>query len=96
MTEHPVTIRFSRDADAAALRRLAVLDSARVPDGVMLVAEVDGELRAALAADGTAIADPFRPTAELVELLQVRLRSLGARRRATWRRTAGWRPALAR
>jgi hypothetical protein len=39
----------------------------------MLVAEVDGELCAALPLDGgEAFADPFRPTGELVSLLEMR------------------------
>ena len=38
----------------------------------MLVGEIDGELRAALSlTDGSAIADPFFPTADIVELLRV-------------------------
>ncbi len=37
----------------------------------MLLAEVDGEVRAALSLrDGTAIADPFRPTFGVLELLR--------------------------
>jgi hypothetical protein len=51
--------------------RLASLNTAPVPDGPLLLAEVDGELRAALAlADGSAIADPFHPTLGLLELLR--------------------------
>ena len=43
----------------------------------MLVAELDGEIVAAVPFDGgRAIADPFRPTAELVELLRARTRLL--------------------
>lgn len=60
--------------------RLASIDSAPVPSGPLLLAEVDGELRAALAVtDGGVIADPFVPTSTLVELLRVR--SGGERRR---------------
>ena len=74
---HPAetfTIRMAVPADAAALGRLAQLDSAPPPERVpMLVAEVDGELRAALPLDGgRAIADPFRLTAELLALLAER------------------------
>jgi hypothetical protein len=68
-----VTIRRSRAADHEALRRLAQLDSRRLAGGELLVAEVGGELRAALPLQGgAAIADPFRPTAPLVSLLQLR------------------------
>ena len=39
----------------------------------MLVAEVDERIVAAVPVDGgRAIADPFRPTADIVELLQAR------------------------
>lgn len=87
----PVTIRRSRDDDASQLRRLAELDSARVPSGVMLVAEVDGDLRAAVALDaGTVIADPFHHTRHLVSLLEVTRREQAAavRHRAPSRHSA--------
>jgi hypothetical protein len=45
----------------------------------VLLAEVDGQLRAAVAlADGTLVADPFHPTTDLVGLLRERARQLGA------------------
>jgi hypothetical protein len=66
-----ITIRAAHHADRPAIARLAALDSRRVPDGELLVAEVAGELVAAHSAAGT-IADPFRPTADVVELLRVR------------------------
>src|SRR4051794_35060346 len=69
----PVTIRRAYPDDRAALRRLAILDSADPLTGDVLVAEVDGELRAAVAlSGGVAIADPFHRTADLVELLRIR------------------------
>ena len=43
-----VTIRRSHAGDHEALERLAQLDSRRLADGQLLVAEVAGELRAAL------------------------------------------------
>jgi hypothetical protein len=74
-----VTIRRSRAADRRALERLAQLDSRRLAAGELLVAEVDGELRAALPLGGGApIADPFRPTAPLVSLLMLRARQVSA------------------
>ena len=74
-----VTIRRSHASDLAALRRLAQLDSRRLAEGELLVAEVDGELRAALPlAGGGAIADPFRPTAPLVSLLGLRAAQIRA------------------
>lgn len=67
-----VTLRPSLPADSAGIRRLAALDSAPVPHGPMLLAEVDGRLLAAVnVPDGRAIADPFAPTTTLVELLRM-------------------------
>lgn len=66
-----IMIRPGYGDDHSALARLASLDSAPIPARPLLVAEVDGELRAALSLhDGAAIADPFHPTAELVTLLR--------------------------
>ena len=66
-----VVLRRASHHDAAALTRLAQLDSAPRPSGEMLVAELDEQIVAAVPFDGgRAIADPFRPTAELVELLR--------------------------
>lgn len=67
-----ITIRSSTVADAAALARLAQLDSSRAPLGPALLAHAGGELRAAVGiADGHAVADPFHPTADLVSLLRL-------------------------
>jgi hypothetical protein len=95
-----VTIRMAGPADAQALARLAQLDSAPPPRPVpMLVAEVGGELRAALPLDGgPAIADPFRRTVELIAILRQRTRQLAPpRRRAArrWRLDRAPRPAPA-
>ena len=78
-----LVIRAAAPRDDAALTRLAQLDAKPRPDSAdLLVAEIDGEVRAALPlGGGSAIADPFQPTAELVELLKMRagqLRSVGA------------------
>jgi hypothetical protein len=68
-----VVIRATRCSDGVQLRRLAQLDSARVPAGELLVAESDGAVVAAHApASGATIADPFRRTADVVELLVMR------------------------
>jgi hypothetical protein len=76
-----ITIRFAYPDDMAALRRLASLDSKPVPSGPLLVAEVTGELWAAVSItdEGPPIADPFRYTAELVALLRERALRLTAR-----------------
>ncbi len=74
-TSRSVTIRPAYPDDASALRRLADLDSAAVPAEPLLVAEVDGQLQVAVSiADRTAIADPFAPTAQLVELVRGHIR----------------------
>jgi hypothetical protein len=74
-----VVLRRATLQDAAAIARLAALDSAPVPDGAVLIAVVDGHIAAALPFDGgRAIADPFLRTAHLVELLQLRLGVLDA------------------
>jgi hypothetical protein len=73
-----VVIRAARGSDGPALRRLAELDSReQVPGGELLVAESDDELVAALSLDtGDRIADPFRRTADVVDLLAYRARRL--------------------
>lgn len=69
----PIVIRSAVAGDATALRWLADLDSASHPAGEMLVAEQAGSLVAAVSlGDGGAIADPFRPTADIVALLRMR------------------------
>jgi hypothetical protein len=95
-----LSIRMAVSADAEPLGRLAQLDSAPPPAAVpMLVAEIGGELRAALPLDGgPAIADPFRRTAELVAILAERRRQLAPppRRAARrWRLLRAPRPAPA-
>jgi hypothetical protein len=62
-----------------AARAAAELDSAASPEQPVLLAEVDGQLRAALALTGGAvIADPFHPTADLIDLLYARANQLDA------------------
>ena len=74
-----LTIRHAFPDDSLALMRLAALDSAEVPPQPMLVAELDGELRAALSLrDRSVIADPFHRTAALVNLLRARAEQLSA------------------
>jgi hypothetical protein len=75
----PITIRPAYADDQVSLARLATLDSAdEVPPTPLLIAEVDGELRAALSLrDDTAIADPFHRTSEIVELLRTHATAAG-------------------
>jgi hypothetical protein len=72
-------IRHATDADDVALARLASLDSQPRLEGSILMGELNGEPVAALSlADDRAIADPFRPTADLVATMRVRARGLHA------------------
>jgi hypothetical protein len=95
-----LTLRRAFPDDREALERLAALDSARPLDGAVLVAEVEGESRAAMSlADGSVIADPFYPCTALVVLLRTRAGQLveGRRRRLGTRRLgAGPRPRSVR
>jgi hypothetical protein len=88
-----IQIRAARDEDARLLLRLAAMDSAPALHDPVLIASLDGEPLAALSLrDGRAIADPFRPTADLLELLRTRARLMGARGAEDRRR----RPSLRR
>jgi hypothetical protein len=72
-----VTLRYAAAADAQRLRRLATLDCASPPSAAMLVAEVDGRIRAALPLDGSPpISDPRHRGADLVQLLRLRAAQL--------------------
>jgi hypothetical protein len=77
-----LTIRPARDSDARALQRLAELDSQQVPTGPLLLAFVAGEPWAAVQVSGdAAIADPFRPTVDVVEILRTRAAQVRGRSR---------------
>jgi hypothetical protein len=68
-----ITVRYSAASDLSELARLAALDSASPPRGPALIAEADSRMLAALPlGSGRPIADPFEPTAEIVELLRLR------------------------
>ena len=78
-----IVIRRATDADIFALADLAILDSREPLTGPALIAEVDGVVVAALDLhDGSVAADPFAPTAELVELLRLHARAGRAAHRA--------------
>jgi hypothetical protein len=70
MSSPALTFRPATAADAAALRRLAALDSADPLSGEVVLAESDGRLVAAISASGRVVADPFVPTATTVQLLR--------------------------
>jgi hypothetical protein len=88
-----VRVRRAGDGDAAALRQLAQLDGARPLSGDVLVAEVDGQLWVAYSlSERRAIGDPFRPTAALRALLELRARQLAeAGARSQRRARSAWR-----
>lgn len=77
MRSDEVRVRWAGTGDEPALRRLAALDSRRAVDGPTLVASRGDELVAAMPLErGEAIADPFQPTADLLALLELRVRQL--------------------
>jgi hypothetical protein len=93
-----ITVREATPADDASLERLAQLDSARPLTAPVLLAEVAGEVRAAVSMlDGRTVADPFTASAKLTAMLRMRaglvptasdtpIRNLG---RSLWKRGTG-------
>jgi hypothetical protein len=76
--QSPVTVRLAALADAGALERLAGLDSRPLPPGPHLIAERNGRIDATLSLSTyELVADPFRRTAELCELLRCHAGQLG-------------------
>jgi hypothetical protein len=92
--EEPVTLRLARPDDAAALLRLTQLDCRPEPRGSYVLAEIDGEIVAALSLEaGELVGNPFRATAHLRPLLELRAKQLARRRRhrvALWGAIRGW------
>jgi hypothetical protein len=72
-----VLLRLCTVADDPTLDRLAELEGRPQPLGRHVVAEIDGAVVAALPlAGGPALADPFRSTAQLMPLLELRRKQL--------------------
>jgi hypothetical protein len=91
------TVRFATDDDRGELSRLAVLDSTVALAYPVLVGEAGGVLVAARSlADGRVAADPFKPTADVVELLKVRASHYEGARTPNRGWTARVRPSLVR
>jgi hypothetical protein len=66
-----LTLRSATAGDARAIARLVELEEALPLTGEVLLAEVDGRVMAAVSLrDDRAVADIFRPTAELVAMLR--------------------------
>lgn len=73
----PVVIRLATEADRSSVERLAQLDSATPPVGQTLIGELQGRAVAAVSlTNGKTVADPFVPTREIVELVQLRAQQL--------------------
>jgi hypothetical protein len=82
----PITIRSATSDDATSLTRVAELDSSEVPSAPLLLAEVDGEVRAAVSlATAAVVADPFQHTTVIVELLRAYATHERGRRRTRLR-----------
>ena len=83
-----VALRMADRDEAGVVRRLAALDSSQPLEEPVLLALVDGEAVAAVSlSDERVVANPFRPTADAVALLGLRIsqmRRARARRRAVW------------
>ena len=75
--DEPVSLRLCRVHDDPALEQLAQLEGTRIRPGRYVVAEVNGVIVAAQPLDGgSAIADPFRRTEQVLPLLQLRVEQL--------------------
>ena len=86
-----IVLRRAFPDDDNQINLIAALDEEARPDGELLVAEVDGTIVAAMSVDGRrSIADPFEPTAEVLQLLRSRTRQLRNEQRVG--RVRGWLP----
>jgi hypothetical protein len=83
----PVLTRRAVTGDAHRISDLARLDDKRHPAGPFLVAEVSGEIVAAVSlSTGAVVADPFRLTGDTVALLRLRAAQVGNVNELTTRR----------
>jgi hypothetical protein len=74
-----ITLRLSTRRDEPAIERLGRLSERQIPSGRHVVAEVDGQVWAALPlSGGEPLADPFVPALEVKELLSLRVAQLAA------------------
>jgi hypothetical protein len=75
----PATIRLAANSDLPAIARLAELDSARLPRGRVLIAELRGNVVAAISVEsGVLFADPFVSTADVVKVLRAKAAAMEA------------------
>jgi hypothetical protein len=78
-----VSIRPATTSDTHSLRCLAEESERRMPSGLVLVAEVESGLAAALPVeDEYVMTSPWQRTGDLVQLLELRSEQLRAERRA--------------
>ena len=75
-----------RRRDTIAVGAVAALDTARAPGGDVLAGELNGEIVAVITIrDGHVLANPFRATAAVVDLLRRRRgQAVGAGLRFPW------------
>ena len=79
MYQHYDIHRATTGDDSRALRRLAQLDSSTPIAGEALIGSMHGKPSAAISLeDGRVTADPFQRTAQVVQALQLRKRSIEA------------------
>jgi hypothetical protein len=76
-----IVIRPAVAKDGRVLARLAEASERRMPSGLVLVAEVETQVVAAIPMeDGHVLSDLFRPTGDVVQLLELRSEQLRAAR----------------
>jgi hypothetical protein len=74
-----ISLRAATDRDASVIEKLSALDSKPALHAPAVVALVDGRpVAAASLRDASVVADPFVPTADVVELLQARVAASAA------------------
>jgi hypothetical protein len=74
-----ISLRVATDRDATVIEKLSALDSKPALHAPAVVALVDGRpVAAASLSDASVVADPFVPTADVVELLQARVAASAA------------------
>ena len=79
IADEAVSLRLSDRSDDRILEQLAALEGRELHGARHLLAEVDGEVVAALPlAGGEPLADPFRPTAYLLPLMRQYAATLSA------------------
>jgi len=82
MDSQDLNLRAATPGDTPEIRTVAELDSSRSPGADALIGEVAGEVVAVITMrDGHVVANPFRQTKAVVELLRMRRAQLVGRSR---------------